>query len=161
MVFPYIPYIRSKVGHDPIMAVGVGVLVIDEQNRILVEKRSDNGLYCLPGGALDYGEKILDGAKRELYEETGVEVDNLVLLSLRSGPSSELHYPNGDVTSYTNIDFYARVDSRKITLKTKDEESTWLGFLFKDELPKEDEWLPGTYATIQKFLDDDFSVEVD
>ncbi|MCF0112720.1 MAG: hypothetical protein HUJ60_01940, partial [Bacilli bacterium] len=47
------------------------------------------------------------------------------------------------------------------TLKTKDEESTWLGFLSKDELPKEDEWLPGTYATIQKFLDENFSVEVD
>jgi len=53
-------------------------LVVDEAGRLLLARRAvepDAGLWDTPGGFLDEGEEPVDGLRRELLEEAGVEVE--------------------------------------------------------------------------------------
>ena len=49
--------------------------VLDQQGRILLIHKIDNGFWALPGGAMDLGESVRDAAVREVEDETGVRVD--------------------------------------------------------------------------------------
>ena len=49
----YIENLRKTYGHEMIMTVGCGVLIENEKGQILLQKRSDNGQWCVPGGALE------------------------------------------------------------------------------------------------------------
>jgi 8-oxo-dGTP diphosphatase len=55
--------------------VGIGVFIVNEEKtKILVEKRKKEQLYGLPGGKLEYGESFSQCSKREVYEETGLDI---------------------------------------------------------------------------------------
>lgn len=53
----------------------VGCVGVVYDGKMLMGKRRDNGKWTNPGGHLDPGEKPVDGAVRELYEEAGIKVD--------------------------------------------------------------------------------------
>ena len=55
----------------------VTVFVLDAQERVLLIRRTDNGLWAVPGGAQDFGEHIAETAVRETKEETGVDITNV------------------------------------------------------------------------------------
>ncbi|MBQ5425693.1 MAG: NUDIX domain-containing protein, partial [Pseudobutyrivibrio sp.] len=93
----YIGDLRKVIGHDTIMTVGCGVLVENEKGQVLLQKRSDNGQWCVPGGALELGETYKEAAARELREEVGIEVKELQLFGLYSGDDRMITYPNQDV----------------------------------------------------------------
>jgi 8-oxo-dGTP pyrophosphatase MutT (NUDIX family) len=57
-------YFTSLIGGD--------AAIIDEQARILLIQRADNGEWAMPGGALDVGETPAEGVLREVLEETGL-----------------------------------------------------------------------------------------
>ncbi len=60
---------------NKVLSVGIGAVVIDRENRILLVKRGHppgEGYWAVPGGHLEYGEHIIDACLRELKEETGV-----------------------------------------------------------------------------------------
>ncbi|TDQ04666.1 NUDIX hydrolase [Labedaea rhizosphaerae] len=59
----------------PKHSVSVAGIVVDDQDRVLVIKRRDNGHWEPPGGVLELGETFEEGVKREVLEETGVHVE--------------------------------------------------------------------------------------
>lgn len=95
----YLSELRAVWGSAPLISVGVGVLIQDESGRVLLQKRGDDGLWGTPGGGLEPGEDFLTAARRELWEETGLDCPNLALLPLEeglvSGPEFHHRYPNG------------------------------------------------------------------
>jgi 8-oxo-dGTP diphosphatase len=56
-------------------SVSVAAVVVDDQDRALLVRRRDNGHWEPPGGVLELGEEITDGLRREVAEETGLEVE--------------------------------------------------------------------------------------
>lgn len=161
MAIDYIPYIRSKIGHDRCLSVGLTTLIEDEKGRILLEKRTDNGKYCLPGGSIDLDETVTEGARREVYEETGILLDELHLFYIRSGSKNQMVYPNGDVTDYVDLFFYAKVDSSKVSLSIKDGESTSLKFYAPEEFPPSEEFMRGMEEGIKAYRNRKNGIKVD
>jgi len=58
----YIQQIRQHIGHAPILMVGAAILILDDQNRLLLMRRSDSGCWGFPGGATEPGEVVEDAA---------------------------------------------------------------------------------------------------
>jgi ADP-ribose pyrophosphatase YjhB (NUDIX family) len=65
--------------------LGVTIAIVDG-SRVLLTKREDFEVWCLPGGAVDDGESIAVAAIREAREETGLEVDLTRLVGIYSRP---------------------------------------------------------------------------
>ena len=59
----------------PKHSVSVAGIVVDDQDRVLVIQRRDNGQWEPPGGVLELGETPQEGVQREVFEETGVRVE--------------------------------------------------------------------------------------
>lgn len=60
-------------------SVSVAGVIVDDQQRALLIQRRDNGHWEAPGGVLEIGEDVVSGLKREVREETGLEVEPEVL----------------------------------------------------------------------------------
>lgn len=74
--------------------VGCDAFVVDDQNRVLLIQRADNGLWALPGGCHDLGETPAECAVRECREESGIDVKVTRLLGVFSSNCYEyVHYP--------------------------------------------------------------------
>jgi 8-oxo-dGTP diphosphatase len=58
----------------PNHAVAVAGVVVDDHGRVLVIQRRDNGRWEAPGGVLELDETFEGGVRREVVEETGVDV---------------------------------------------------------------------------------------
>ncbi|HEX6075041.1 MAG TPA: NUDIX hydrolase [Micromonosporaceae bacterium] len=59
----------------PRHSVSVAAVITDDHGRVLVTQRRDNGKWEPPGGILELEETIEDGLRREVREETGVEIN--------------------------------------------------------------------------------------
>ncbi len=92
----YVTYMRKMIGSKPMFLVGSGVLIIDEKDRILLIKRTDNNKWGIPGGSMELGETFEETAAREAREETGLLVSKLKLFKVYSGQRMHYVYPNGD-----------------------------------------------------------------
>ena len=66
------------------VGVGIGVMVIRDGKILLAKRKSElgKGTYCWPGGKMHYMESFEECAKREIREETGIEIENVRFLRL-------------------------------------------------------------------------------
>ncbi len=104
----YIMDLRQIVGHRPLLQVGASVIAVDEEGRLLLQLRSDNGCWAYAGGSVELDEKVEDAAAREFYEETGLTAHHLSLYGVFSGPETHYVYPNGDEVSCVDIVYVCR-----------------------------------------------------
>ena len=100
----YIKDLRNVVGHMPIMYPVVS-LVIYNNGKILLQRRSDNGRWSLHGGGINLGEKYVDALRREIMEELNIEPVNPKLLGIYSGKELFNIYPSGDQVYILNHAF--------------------------------------------------------
>ncbi len=131
----YIAEMRKHVGHDVVMTVGCGVLIENEKGEVLLQKRSDTGEWCVPGGALEPGETYIEAATRELSEEVGIKVSDLKLFGLYSGADREIHYPNGDVVYSLSVIFITKSFTGEIS--DSDSEVLEHRFFDKNSIPND------------------------
>ncbi|WP_136603930.1 NUDIX domain-containing protein [Paenibacillus dokdonensis] len=119
-----------------------GAIIQDAEGRILLQRRSDYGDWGLPGGGMEPGELIEDTMKREVWEETGLEVTGFELYGVYSGPRMEYTYPDGNEVVFVMFIFYADVDlrgkmarnGRGLTFRDPGGESLELEFKSLDEI---------------------------
>jgi ADP-ribose pyrophosphatase YjhB (NUDIX family) len=113
----------------------VGALCEDEAGRILLARRAEEPFkdrWDIPGGFLDEGEHPLDGLRRELREETGLEVEPVELLGIW------MDRYGGDSTAEATLNLYwtARVLGGEAEAADDVYELQWFG---ADELPEPEE----------------------
>ena len=130
----YILQLRQYIGHRPVLLIGAAILVVDADNRLLLMKRSDNNCWGIPGGSLEPGEVVESAAKRETLEETGLEVAEMSLFGVFSGPELFYKYPNGDEV-YNVIIVYLSRDWRG-EIKLNEEHTEWRWFA-ANEIPED------------------------
>ncbi|WP_367281439.1 NUDIX hydrolase [Planococcus shixiaomingii] len=111
-----------------------GAFVIDPEERILLQQRSDTGEWGLPGGFMEMNETIQESAKREVYEETGLQMKQLKLFGIYSGPNYDKTFANGDQVSMVQIIFTCR--QYEGHLVERNEESLQNKFYRINELPQ-------------------------
>lgn len=99
--------LKRKYKHMPLFQNGSAIIVENEKGEILLQERNDRDKWGLPGGLQELGETFEEVAKRELKEETGLEVQiaDLILIDIVSGESRKNVYPNGDQV-YNNTALY-------------------------------------------------------
>ena len=109
-------------------------VVFDGQGRILLHKRSDNGRWALPGGAIERDESAHEAIVREVKEETGYDVQVVRLIGFYSDPQhTSIRYPDGNVVQYTAVSFECRVIGGAFT---DNDESTAAQFFAPEQLPE-------------------------
>jgi 8-oxo-dGTP pyrophosphatase MutT (NUDIX family) len=131
----YIEDLRKIVGNRPLILVGAMVCVIDDQGKILLQKRPE-GMWGLPGGLLELGESVEEAGRREVFEETGVEIGQLQLVEIFSGKQYFRKLPNGDEFYPVTIAYVSK-DIKKNTIKIDGKESIDAGFFPLHELPEQ------------------------
>ncbi|MEH7375140.1 NUDIX hydrolase [Neobacillus drentensis] len=130
----YIEDLREIVGNRPLILVGAMVCVIDDQGKILLQKRPE-GIWGLPGGLLELGESVEEAGRREVFEETGVEIGQLQLVEIFSGKQYFRKLPNGDEFYPVTIAYLSK-DIKNGTIKIDGKESIDAGFFPLHELPE-------------------------
>jgi len=107
MAVDYIARLRSQLGQQPIQLNFAAGCIVNDHGEALLQRRSDDGKWCFPGGAIEYGETAHDAVVREVGEETGLAVEVTDLLGVYTG--YEHVYPNGDVTQPMCVYFRCRL----------------------------------------------------
>lgn len=129
----YIQDMRKLIGHETLFTMGCGV-IIEKEGRILLQHRTDEDNWCIPGGVMEIGETFEQTAKRETYEETGLDVGELKLFGMYSGESCFVQYPNNDQVYSVQIIF--TTTTYRGQLKHQGIESKEHRFFKKEDLPE-------------------------
>ena len=127
---------------------GVAAVISNGEDRILLQRRSDNGLWGLPGGSVEIGESVRDAIVREVREETGLSVEVVRLIGVYSDPRIQIvRYPDGNVVHYISTLFACRILAGD--LQTGDET---LDLRFFDPADLPDDLVPMHRVRIQDAL---------
>lgn len=128
-------YAKKKADAKTRVRVGVGVVVRDNKNRILMEKRSDCGLWGLPGGKVEAGESLAQAALREVKEETGLDIEITQLIGVYSEPENRIitFEDNGDTIHLVDVVLEAKIISGTMQIS---HESEALQFFDERSLPE-------------------------
>jgi ADP-ribose pyrophosphatase YjhB (NUDIX family) len=128
---------RTDYYHDPhaptpnSVVVAASTFVRDNRDRVLLIRRSDNGLWTLPGGIHEIGETVAQTAVRETFEETGLHVEVTAIVGVYSDPAHVIAYNDGEVRQQFNLCLRARLTGGTIRTSA---ESTQVRWINRDEL---------------------------
>ncbi|WP_372408262.1 NUDIX domain-containing protein [Streptomyces luteireticuli] len=132
------------------------VVVVDGRGRILLQRRSDNGMWALPGGAMNLGESLADCAVRETREETGLDVEITGIVGTYSDPRHVFAYDDGEVRQEFSICLLARPVSGAIAVSEESTDVRWFDPGDVDDLPmvnnirrRVDDWRSGRMPAIR------------
>jgi 8-oxo-dGTP pyrophosphatase MutT (NUDIX family) len=107
-ISPYLKNLRAHFGSQLVMMPSVVAIIRNQAGQVLFLVRADNGLWDLPGGAIDPGETPAQAIVREVREETGLIVEPIAVAGVLGGEGFRLSY-GGDLVEYTVIVFECRV----------------------------------------------------
>ena len=114
---------------------GAAAIIVNDKEQILLQSRTDNDRWGLPGGCQELGERFEETVIREVKEETNLDIteDNLELVGIIAGGTRRKEYPNGDVV-INNTALYC---VKNYTGEVKwDSESKDMRFFDLDNLPE-------------------------
>jgi ADP-ribose pyrophosphatase YjhB (NUDIX family) len=109
------------------LVVAVTAIVTNDAGELVMQKRTDNELWGLPGGAMNTGESIAQAVVREVLEETALQVEPTGIVGIYSDPGHIIAYANGEIRQEFSICFTARIVGGQLSVG--DDESTEVRFV--------------------------------
>ncbi|WP_018350303.1 NUDIX domain-containing protein [Longispora albida] len=106
-------------------------IVPGPNGEILLHRRADNGLWALPGGLMELGESLADTVRREVREETGLDVEPGYVIGVYSDPLHVFAYPDGEVRQEFSVCVACTVTGGSLAISP---ESTDLRFFVPGEI---------------------------
>ncbi|WP_033219292.1 NUDIX domain-containing protein [Streptomyces virginiae] len=104
----------------------VTAFVVNEAGDVLLERRSDNGRWGMPGGAQEVGENIAGTVVREVLEETGIQVEVVGLVGIFTDPGHVIAFADGEVRQEFSLCFRARPVGGDIQVSSESLEVRWV-----------------------------------
>jgi 8-oxo-dGTP pyrophosphatase MutT (NUDIX family) len=105
----------------------VNVVVVNDTGEILLIRRTDNGNWAVPGGAIDLGESVAQAAVRETREESGIECAVTGIVGIYSDPKHVILYTsNGEARQEFSIVLTARPLGGQPTPSSETSEVRWV-----------------------------------
>lgn len=128
---------------------GVGVIVI-KNNKVLLGKRTDNGKWGLAGGGIEDGETPKQAAIRELYEEFGIQNENIKYFGVSYSPINP--DKKSDSSDGCSIDFFVEYnDSEDIKISLSKREFSEYKWVDLNDVLKEDLYVSSKHS-LELFL---------
>ncbi|MBI5928426.1 MAG: NUDIX domain-containing protein [Chloroflexi bacterium] len=122
----------ERIGKEARLTVGCSAIIYDEAGeKILLTRRTDNGRWCLPGGAMEAGENLTEACIREVFEETGLHVRVLRLIGVYSTPNRIIQYQDGNRVQLVAHSFAVDVIKGELTLN---DEVSEFGYFMPEEI---------------------------
>jgi ADP-ribose pyrophosphatase YjhB (NUDIX family) len=139
--------IRQLVGSRLLLVPGARIVIQDANGRVLLQKRSDFGVWGLPGGNAEPGEDLMSVIYREVFEETGLVITDAKPFGFSSNPDTEtVMFPNGDQCQFFVLNFFTQCFSGDLVIR--DGESLELDWFDMNQLP---EMLPNMSASLRAY----------
>jgi 8-oxo-dGTP pyrophosphatase MutT (NUDIX family) len=105
----------------------VNVVVLNDKGEILMIRRTDNGNWAVPGGAIDLGESVAPAAVRETLEESGIGCAITGVVGIYSDPKHIILYTsNGEARQEFSIVLTARPLGGQPTPSSESSEVRWV-----------------------------------
>jgi ADP-ribose pyrophosphatase YjhB (NUDIX family) len=112
--------------------VGCAAVILDPGHQtVLLTRRADNGLWCLPGGGMEAGESVTEACAREVLEETGLIVSVTRLIGIYSDPDRLLVYADGNAYHVVGLCFLAEYSGGTLQLS---DETIEFGYFSLEEI---------------------------
>ncbi len=92
----YMLELRKLIGTRRVILPCVRAIILDSTGAILLQRRTDYPIWCLPAGGVELGETALEAVIREVAEETALSVLRAEPMAFYSGSGQRFEYPNGD-----------------------------------------------------------------
>jgi ADP-ribose pyrophosphatase YjhB (NUDIX family) len=121
----------ERLGRQGKLRLGCSAAIFDEQRRILLTRRADNGQWCMPGGAVESGESVAEACEREVFEETGLNVQVRRLVGVYSHPDQLVVYPDGHKAFIVALHFEAEIVGGSLGLS---KETTDFGYFALEDI---------------------------
>lgn len=121
----------ERISKQGKIRLGCSAAIFDEQGRIFLTRRADNGRWCLPGGRMESGESVAEACEREVWEETGLRVRVRRLVGVYSHPDQLVVYPDGNKAHIVALHFEAEIISGTPALSN---ETTDFGYFTLEEM---------------------------
>ncbi|AIQ34694.1 hypothetical protein R50345_08765 [Paenibacillus sp. FSL R5-0345] len=116
-------YYHEKNAPTPNSIVAAAsAIVVNDVGEVLMHKRTDNLLWSLPGGAMDFGENIEQTIIREVKEETGFDVIVNKLIGTYTDPDHIIQYTNGEVRQQFSLCFECKIIGGNLTVSSESHE---------------------------------------
>lgn len=146
----------ERIGRLGKISTGCAAVLFDnERKKILLTQRTDNGQWCLPSGRVEPGESVSEACKREVLEETGLEVEIIRLIGIYSNPHQIIEYPDGNKIHLISISFEVKILGGQLS---KSDETTAFGYFGLKEiedmdlLPNHRERIKDAFAKQEIFI---------
>ena len=143
---------RNSNGDLPRPLVAIGIYIINDKGQVLLGKRKGShgdGEFSTPGGHLEFGETFEEAAKKEVLEETGLEIGKIELFYIHN----TLRYIKSDNKHYVTLSVKTKYLGGEAEVMEPDKLEFWDWYEVNDPPTPLAEWTERALKNLEKHID--------
>lgn len=123
-----------------------GALIFNQEGKLfLMKSHKWRDKYVIPGGHVELGEKIEDALRREIKEETGLDIDDIEFICFQEFIFDDAFWKK---KHFLFLDYACKTNSKEVKLNSEGQEYIWVSLEEALKLPIE----PFTRRLIEEYM---------